>query len=127
MQEAVQDLLAAGLPVLEHNGFAPLWKQEAAAGAGKDANSNASSGASSLAAAVARDCTGAASLGLAAFVKDGASGSFSLVASPLGPLPSGRGLLLVGDLNLGPRQRGRTARTTATFLTVGVDDGRKLL
>ena len=82
----------------------------------------------SLAAQVARHCTSDTHVGLGAFVQDSPSGRFSVAPSPMGPMPGGRGLLLVGDLDLAPRQRGRTAaRTTTRWLTVGVDDGRKLL
>lgn len=47
----------------------------------------------------------------------------------VGPLPGGRGLILVGDLDQKARQRGRssTQRTAASFLIVGVDDGHKLV
>ena len=85
-------------------------------------------GAKEVAREVARRCTGETNLGLGAFAKAAGSDSFSMLASPLGPLPSGRGLILVGDLDLAPRVRGNSpARTVARWLTVGVDDGRKLL
>jgi len=52
-------------------------------------------------------------------------------AIPAAPCPNRRAIwssLQVGDLDLDNRQRGRTAgRTTARWLTVGVDDGSKLL
>lgn len=121
LQEAVQQVLAAGLPVLEKNGFEHLW-------AGPGGGASGGAGSAALAAQVARCCTGDSALGLGAFVKEAGSAGFSLLASPLGPLPAGRGLILVGDLNLAPRRQGRTpGRTTARFVAAAADDGRKLL
>lgn len=139
--EAVEEALAAGLPLLEHNGFRVLWQPEggdlpgpSAAGAAAAASSSSSSSSGEaarrqLAREVAKCCTGDTRLGLGAFVRDSASGGFALMANPMGPLPTGRGVVLVGDLNTAaPRRHGRSAaRTTARFLTAAVEDGAKLL
>jgi hypothetical protein len=132
LQEAVTGMLASGLPVLEKNGFEYLWASVSGSGGGRGSGGSSSistaRGSAALAAEVARCCTGDTSLGLGVFVKDSASNSFSLLGSALGPLPAGRGLVLVGDLNRTPRRHGRTpGRTSAYFLTTAVDDGRKLL
>jgi hypothetical protein len=126
MQEAMGQSLAAGLPTLEHNGFQLLFTGSGSSTASSPAAAEAA--AEAVAREVARRCTGETNLGLGAFVKVAGSDSFSMMASPLGPLPLGRGLILVGDLDLSPRVRGKSpARTVARWLTVGVDDGRKLL
>ena len=129
LQEAVRGMLASGLPVLEKNGFEHLWAGAASSsGSGRGAGPATARGSAALAGEVARCCTGDTSLGLGVFAKDAASNSFTLLGSALGPLPAGRGLVLVGDLNRTPRRHGRTpSRTTAYFLTTAVDDGSKLL
>ena len=129
LQEAVRGMLASGLPVLEKNGFERLWTGASSDGAsGSGASMATARSSAALAAEVARCCTGDTSLGLGVFVKDGASNNFTLLSGALGPLPAGRGLVLVGDLNRAPRRHGRTpGRTTAQFVTTAVDDGTKLL
>lgn len=144
LEEALREVLAAGLPVLEHNGFTALWQPQgdatgtsSASAAAPGAGASSSGGEGSVAAAaavaaladqVAKCCTGSTALGLGAFVRDQASGTFSMLSSPVGPLPSGRGLVLVGDLNLGPKRHGRSAaHTTARFLTAAVGDARQLV
>lgn len=147
MQEALGQVLAAGLPVLEHNGFQHLFMNTNAGSTGPivtgssgssstagttrgTAAAAAAASTAGLAAAVAGHCTGDTQLGLATtYAKDKATGGLTVVeGNPLAPVPTGHGLMLVGDLDLGQRQRGRSAsRTQARWLTVGVDDGRKLL
>ena len=125
LEEALREVLAAGMPVLEHNGFQALWQPPRAGGAGEPSEAAA---AAALAGEVAKCCTGSTALGLGAFAKDQASGGFTMLASPVGPLPVGKGLMLVGDLNLGPRRRGRSAsRTTARFVTAAVGDARTVV
>lgn len=126
LHEAVSSMLASGLPVLEKNGFEHLWAGTSGEGGGR--GSGTARGSAAMAAEVALCCTGDTSLGLGVFVKESTSNTFSLLSSALGPLPAGRGLVLVGDLNRAPRRHGRTpGRTSAYFLTTAVDDGSKLL
>lgn len=121
-------MLASGLPALEKNGFEHLWASAGSSGGGGRSGMPTARSSAALAAEVARCCTGDTSLGLGVFVKEGAANSFTLLSNALGPLPAGRGLVLVGDLNRAPRRHGRTpGRTTAQFVTTAVDDGAKLL
>ncbi len=112
LAEAVEQMVAAGLPVLEHNGFQELFASEAAAaaaassgraggarsasGAATSTASNAAAAAGLLAAAIARHATAETHLGLGAMVKDGGTGEYRVLPSnPLAPPAVGRGLLLV--------------------------------
>ena len=103
-------VLSAGLPVLEHNGFAPLFSGSpdgsssathvARSGASGAAAAGAGVGAlgpAAVAVAVAGYCTANTHLGLG-LTRDGGSagGGYRLLAlNPLAPPPAGRGIVLV--------------------------------
>lgn len=114
LAEALEQVVAAGLPLLEHNGFQGLFADEAppfGAGSGSSsrdgsrrmapsADAGAAHGADAavgaLAAAISRHATADTHLGLGAFVKDSATGAYRVLPSnPLAPPAVGRGLLLV--------------------------------
>lgn len=131
--QTLEERLAEGLPLLEHNGFQFYFDGSLSAApesVSSDGMAGGGGGLHSVAAAVSQHCTGQTVVGLGTLGQDSDSGKYSMLMRDMHePPPGGRGLILVGDLDLKPRPRGKrsTGRTDARFLVASVDDGCKLL